>query len=247
MSDHVLRLDQATKIYRTGDHQVRAVDEVTLAFTKATVDAIIGPSGSGKSTLLNLMGALDTPTAGEVYIDGVALSGLDEAALTVIRRDRVGFVFQQFHLIPNLSAAENVELPMEFARQPAHTRRERARMLLDQVGLAHRADHRPGRLSGGEQQRVAIARALANDPALILADEPTGNLDRATGDDIVALLHRLAADQGTTVVVVTHDEYLADAAHQRWHIEDGRIRETLDGSYPDDGQVRGQQLRKSGG
>jgi putative ABC transport system ATP-binding protein len=225
MNDHVLRLENVTKTYRSANHEVTAINDVSIGLPKATLNAIIGPSGSGKSTLLNLMGALDTPTTGEVYLDHVALSGLDEKQLTAIRRDRVGFVFQQFHLIPNLSAAENVELPMEFARHPTDTRRRRAHDLLGEVGLAHRADHRPARLSGGEQQRVAIARALANEPALILADEPTGNLDRATGEDIIALLHRLVADHGTTVVVITHDEHLAGTAQQCWHLEDGRIRQ----------------------
>lgn len=225
MSDLVLNLENVSKVYALGDHEVRAVDDVSLSFYPATLAAIVGPSGSGKSTLLNLVGALDTPTSGEIHLEGVSLSGLDQKGLTEVRRDKVGFVFQQFHLIPNLSATENVELPMDFARKPAQERRRRALMLLEAVGLAHRAQHRPGRLSGGEQQRVAIARALANDPAIILADEPTGNLDRATGEDIVALLTRLATEQDKTVIVVTHDERLADSAEERWHLEDGRITE----------------------
>ena len=226
MNDHDLQLDHATKTYRSGDRDVRAVDDVTLAFRRGTVTAVVGPSGSGKSTLLNLMGALDTPTAGEVLLGGVALSGLDREALTKVRRDKVGFVFQQFHLIPNLTASENIELPMEFARVASDPRRRRSELLLDQVGLTDRADHRPGRLSGGEQQRVAIARALANDPAIVLADEPTGNLDRATGADIVDLLRQLASEQDKTVVVVTHDQHLADSADVVWHLEDGRVSST---------------------
>jgi putative ABC transport system ATP-binding protein len=225
MNDHVLRLQDVTKTYYSGSHEVRAVKDITLALTKATLNAVVGPSGSGKSTLLNLMGALDTPTSGEVYLDGVPLSGLDEKQLTQVRRDRIGFVFQQFRLIPNLSAIENVQLPMEFARHSGDPSRRRAHALLEEVGLGHRADHRPGRLSGGEQQRVAVARALANEPALILADEPTGNLDRASGEDVAALLDRLVTDHGTTVVVITHDEYLAGGAQHRWHLEDGRISE----------------------
>jgi ABC-type lipoprotein export system ATPase subunit len=187
--------------------------------------AIIGPSGSGKSTLLNLLGALDHPTTGKVIVAGTDLGTLPEAQLTAYRRRTVGFVFQDYGLIPNLTALENVMLPMEFARLSVAESKQRARRLLEAVGLGHRTSHRPSRLSGGEQQRVAIARALANDPAIVLADEPTGNLDTATGREIVELLRRLVKERGKTAIVVTHDAQIADAADLRFHIQDGRIEE----------------------
>jgi ABC-type lipoprotein export system ATPase subunit len=218
-------LDQVVKEYRLGPNVIRALNGANLTVEQGHMVAIVGPSGSGKTTLLNILGALDRPDSGRVLISGVDLNGLGERELTAYRRQKVGFVFQTFELIPNLSALENVMLPMEFNGVPPKEREARARQLLEAVGLAHRADHRPRRLSGGEQQRVAIARALANDPAILLADEPTGNLDTATGIEIVGLLHRFA-EEGKTVIVVTHDETMAQLADVRAHLRDGVIVET---------------------
>ncbi len=218
-----LRAEGVTKEYRMGSGVIRALEEVSLTLPRGTLAAIVGPSGSGKTTLLNLLGALDRPSRGEVYVDGVGLSTLSEAELTRLRREKVGFVFQLFELIPNLSALENVALPMEFAGAPCREREARARELLEAVGMGQRAAHRPGRLSGGEQQRVAIARALANDPAVVLADEPTGNLDSETGREIVGLLGALAHDRRKTVVVATHDERLAELADLRMELRDGHL------------------------
>ncbi|MBI2456878.1 MAG: ABC transporter ATP-binding protein, partial [candidate division NC10 bacterium] len=192
-----------------------------LSIDGAGMVAIVGPSGSGKSTLLHLIGAMDRPTRGEVIVAGQALNGLPEKELTRFRRRTVGFVFQTFNLIPNLTALENVTLPMEFNKVEKAERDSRARRLLEQVGLAHRLTHRPGELSGGEQQRVAIARALANDPPLILADEPTGNLDTESGQKIYELLKEVARQR--TVLVVTHAEPLARMADRVLHIKDGRF------------------------
>jgi putative ABC transport system ATP-binding protein len=184
--------------------------------------AIVGPSGCGKSTLLNLLGGIDRPTSGTVAIRGQLLAEMSDGELTRFRLHHLGFVFQRFYLIPALTARENVELPMAEARVPPPERRDRARALLDYVGLTGRQRHRPAQLSGGEQQRVAIARALANKPALLLADEPTGELDAATGAEMFALLGKLNED-GATIVVVTHDEELAHAARRIVHMRDGTI------------------------
>jgi putative ABC transport system ATP-binding protein len=184
--------------------------------------AIVGPSGCGKSTLLNLLGAIDRPTSGRVAIGGTAISSLPDREATRFRLTHIGFVFQRFYLLPVLSARENIELPMAEAGVPASERQERAKELLGYVGLAERAKHRPAELSGGEQQRVAIARALANKPTVLLADEPTGELDARTGEDVIALFDRLNRD-GMTIVVVTHDEKLAGAARRVVHMLDGRV------------------------
>ena len=219
-----LRVDNAVKEYPVGDRTVRAVDGISFELPVGAIAAIVGPSGSGKSTLLNLLGALDQPTSGEVWIDGTGLSTLTAPQLTELRLRRVGFVFQQFHLIPNLSALENVTLPMEFARVNSNLRRQRAGQLLDAVGMGHRLEQRPGKLSGGEQQRVAIARALANDPPIILADEPTGNLDSRTGREVISMLEQLAGEQRKTLIIVTHDEGVVEAADIVLHIQDGRLQ-----------------------
>lgn len=211
------------KEYRFGGRTLRALNGVTFSLERGAMAAIVGPSGSGKTTLLNLLGALDVPTAGEVIIAGTRLNDLDERALTAYRRTRVGFVFQRFNLIPNLSALENVMLPMEFARVPRLDRVARGRELLTAVGMEQRAAQRPPLLSGGEQQRVAIARALANDPALILADEPTGNLDADSGTLVVALLRQLAQSRHKAVIVVTHNPAVARSADLVLPIRDGRI------------------------
>ena len=201
---------------------VHAVRGITLDITSGEYVAIVGPSGCGKSTLLNLLGAIDRPTAGSITIAGRDVSQLTDAEATRFRLTGIGFVFQRFYLMPTLTAAENVELPMSEARVPRAEREARARELLRYVGLAGRAGHRPYQLSGGEQQRVAIARALANRPALLLADEPTGELDARTGTEMIEMFARLNAD-GTTLVVVTHDEELAQAAKRRVHMRDGEI------------------------
>jgi len=217
----VVELKDVAKHYRRGSEVVRALDGVDLRIGGAGMVAIVGPSGSGKSTLLHMIGAMDRPTRGEVVVAGQALNGLPEKALTRFRRRTVGFVFQTFNLIPNLTGLENVALPMEFNGVPGAERLHRSRRLLEQIGLGHRLTHRPGELSGGEQQRVAIARALANDPPLILADEPTGNLDTESGQKIYELLKEVARER--TVLVVTHAEALARMADRVLHIRDGKI------------------------
>ena len=208
--------------YARAGAAVHAVRGVSLDVASGEYVAIVGPSGCGKSTLLNLLGAIDRPTTGIVSIDGVVVSGLPDRDATRFRLTRIGFVFQRFYLLPVLSARENIELPMAEAGVPAAERRGRAVELLGYVGLKDRADHRPSELSGGEQQRVAIARALANQPAVLLADEPTGELDAKTGSDVIALFERLNRD-GTTIIVVTHDETLAGAARRIVHVLDGRV------------------------
>ncbi len=223
MPANVIELTGVRREYRMGSTLIQALDGLDLAIPKGVMAAVIGPSGSGKSTLLNLIGALDRPTSGNVAIDGTDLGGLKEGDLTAHRRKTVGFVFQDFGLIPNLTALENVMLPMEFARVPGERRRRRAEELLEAVGLSDRARHRPSRLSGGEQQRVAIGRALANDPSIILADEPTGNLDSKTGTEIVSLLKGFVDGDGKTVVVATHDEKMAEVAHTKIYIADGKV------------------------
>jgi putative ABC transport system ATP-binding protein len=208
--------------YARSGTAVHAVRGVSLDVMRGEYVAIVGPSGCGKSTLLNLFGAIDRPTRGAVGIGGTAVSSLSDRDATRFRLTNIGFVFQRFYLLPVLTARENVELPMAEAKVPQRERRERARELLGYVGLAERAEHRPSELSGGEQQRVAIARALANRPELLLADEPTGELDAATGAQVIALFDRLNRD-GMTIVVVTHDEKLAGAARRVVHMLDGRV------------------------
>ncbi len=221
----VVQLKGLAKHYPRGGEVVKALDGVDLRLDGTGMVAIVGPSGSGKSTLLHMIGAMDRPTRGEVIVAGQMLNGLPEKALTRFRRRTVGFVFQTFNLIPNLTALENAMLPMEFNKIEKAERHSRARHLLGQVGLGHRLTHRPGELSGGEQQRVAIARALANDPPLILADEPTGNLDTETGQKIYQLLKEVARQR--TVLVVTHAEPLARMADRILYIRDGRLVNTL--------------------
>jgi putative ABC transport system ATP-binding protein len=203
---------------------VIALDGITLDIGEGEFVALMGPSGSGKSTLLNLLGGLDRPTAGEVWVGDLELGHASETALTQYRRHQVGFVFQSFNLLPRLTARENVALPMALARIPAATRRRRAETLLERVALRHRANHYPSELSGGEQQRVALARALANLPALILADEPTGNLDSRTGHEILALLHQINRKEMVTVAVVTHDPAVAAYADRVVHLRDGQVK-----------------------
>jgi putative ABC transport system ATP-binding protein len=208
--------------YHMGDEWVHAVRGVSLEVARGDSLAIVGPSGCGKSTLLNLLGGIDRPSSGTVTIDGERIDRMRDADATRFRLRHIGFVFQRFYLMPALTALENVELPMAEARMSRAGRRARARELLAYVGLAGRHDHRPAQLSGGEQQRVAIARALANQPELLLADEPTGELDAKTGAEMIDLLRRVNAD-GTTVIVVTHDEDLAGAATRVVHMRDGVV------------------------
>jgi putative ABC transport system ATP-binding protein len=208
--------------YALGAERVHALQGVSLDVERGDYVAIVGPSGCGKSTLLNLIGVIDQPTSGTVTIAGKRVDAMSDREATSFRLHNIGFVFQRFYLMPILSALENVVLPMAEAKVPARERKARAEELLDYVGLSSRERHRPSELSGGEQQRVAIARALANHPALLLADEPTGELDARTGAEIISLFQRLNSD-GTTIVVVTHDEDLANAARHKVHMRDGRI------------------------
>ena len=222
----VLRGTALRKSYRLEELTVEALRGVSLDVSAGEYVAIVGPSGCGKSTLLQLIGGIDTPTAGSVELLGTRLESLSDRDLTRLRLTRLGFVFQRFHLLPVLTARENVELPMAEAGMPAAERRARARELLAYVGLAAREGHRATQLSGGEMQRVAIARALANRPVLLLADEPMGELDAATGREVMALFRRLNAE-GTTLVVVTHDEHLAAEAGRVVHMLDGRITDDV--------------------
>ncbi len=223
--DTVVRTVGLTRRYKMGDAFVDALRGVDLSIARGEFVALVGPSGSGKSTVLNLIGGLDRPTSGQVWINGTELSASDERTLTRHRRQHVGFVFQSFNLLPRLTAEENVALPLMFNGVPEQERRARARVLLEQVGLGPRLAHRPTQLSGGEQQRVAIARALVGQPALLLADEPTGNLDTTTGAEIMALLRELNQEQGLTLLVVTHDPEIATFADRVVRLRDGRIQE----------------------
>jgi putative ABC transport system ATP-binding protein len=219
--ERVLDLAGVTKEY-PGSPPVRALDAVDLVVAPGELVAVVGPSGSGKSTLLHLAGALDRPSSGTVRVAGADVGGLDDAALSALRAWRVGFVFQQFHLIEGMSALENVAAGLLYRGLPAPERRRRAADALDRVAMSHRLAHRPGQLSGGECQRVAIARAVVGDPALVLADEPTGNLDSATGAEVLDLFRDLNAG-GTTIVVITHDHQIAGALPRTVAVRDGRV------------------------
>jgi putative ABC transport system ATP-binding protein len=206
-----------------GKRKVTALDGIDLAIAKGEMTSIVGPSGSGKSTMLNLIGGLDRPTQGEVELDGQALSQLSDDELTRVRRDKIGFIFQFFNLLPTLSCLENVSLPLHLRGWPRKKVQERARELLDLVHLSERMEHLPDELSGGELQRVAIARALSIYPPILLADEPTGNLDTQTGADILKLIHDLHERLGATVLVVTHDKTVADSCPRTIQLRDGRV------------------------
>ncbi len=220
----MLKVQNLTKKFQSGDTTVIAVNNVSLNVPDGVFSTIIGKSGSGKSTLLSLLGALDKPTTGSIDVDGQNVGKMGDHKLIKYRCEKIGFIFQNYNLIPNLSALENVMLPMEFSGIKFSDRKERATHLLSQVGLTEEKHVRkPGRLSGGEQQRVAIARALANKPNLILADEPTGNLDSATGKIIIKLLKDLAKSENTTIVAVTHDEGIAGEAEMTFKLKDGKL------------------------
>jgi putative ABC transport system ATP-binding protein len=220
----MIEVQGLTKTFQSGSSKVTAVDDISFSVEDGEFASIIGKSGSGKSTLLSLLGALDTPTKGTIRVGGKDIAKLHDHSLTEYRRQKIGFVFQNYNLIPNLSALENVMLPMEFNKMPRAKRRARAGALLGQVGITDdKQGRKPGRLSGGEQQRVSIARALANEPALILADEPTGNLDSATGEMIFELLHTLSRTENTTVIVVTHDLDIAGKTDKTYRLSDGRL------------------------
>ena len=222
----VIQAEELTKVYQMGEVQVQALRGVSLRIAKGEVVAIMGPSGSGKSTLMNIIGCLDQPSNGEYILDGEKVSNLKDDQLANIRNRKVGFIFQSFNLLSRVSALSNVELPMRYAGI-TKDRRQKARHALEMVDLGERVDHRPNELSGGQQQRVAIARALVNDPAIILADEPTGNLDTKSGDEIMQLLLNLNKENGTTLVVVTHDPEIAEQTHRIIHIRDGLIENNV--------------------
>ena len=222
MSDPVVQLQDVRKVYRRGTTEVTALAGVSLRVAVGESVAVMGPSGSGKSTLLSIVGCLDRPTSGDYVLDGTAVAGLDDPTLSRIRGRHIGFVFQSFHLIPQLTVAENVETPLLYAGVPESEWRPRALRCLERVGLLHRAEHRPAELSGGEAQRAAVARALVGEPRLILADEPTGNLDSATGEEIARLLESLHRE-GRTVILVTHNDALARRAERLVLLRDGRV------------------------
>ncbi|MGV7208043.1 ABC transporter ATP-binding protein [Oxalobacteraceae bacterium A2-2] len=223
----MIELSDIRKTYRQGGNQINALDGIDLRVAPGEFVAIMGPSGSGKSTLLNVLGALDRPDSGRYLLDSEEVSALDDDAASEVRNRRIGFVFQSFHLLPRLTVLENVLLPQRYAAQADPEARTRAVALLERIGLGERTDHLPGQLSGGQLQRAAIARALLNQPALLLADEPTGNLDSRSAAEVLALLHELHAG-GQTVVLVTHDPAVAAGAQRTIHLRDGRVAEIVE-------------------
>ncbi len=223
----LLELRNVSKIYHLGGEEIRALDDVSLDLDHGEFVSVIGPSGSGKSTLMHILGCLDSPTKGEVRLDGMDISKASTGQLARVRNRTIGFVFQFFNLLPKLNVAQNVELPMIYAGIGSRERRERTLRALELVELSHRVKSRPNQLSGGQQQRVAIARALVNDPKIILADEPTGNLDTHTGEVILALFRRLS-EQGRTVILVTHNPEIAAVTPRRIEIRNGRVADRID-------------------
>lgn len=229
----LITIKDMCKIYNPGENEVHALDHVNLTIDRGEYVAIIGHSGSGKSTLMNMLGCLDVPTSGSYYLNGQDVSRMTDDELSDIRNVEIGFIFQGFNLIANLTAIENVELPLIYRGVPKAKRRELSVAALKKVGLAHRMNHKPGQMSGGQQQRVAIARAIAAEPPVILADEPTGNLDSASTKEIIAILEQLH-DSGRTVVIITHDDEIAEQAARRVRIKDGRV--VLDTKYEEEKQ-----------
>ena len=224
----IINTTNLIKDYNLGKVKVRALNGVDMSIEEGEFVAIMGPSGSGKSTLMHILGCLDSPTEGDYHLDGVQVSELDKNELALIRNRKIGFVFQSFNLLPHLNVLKNVELPLMYAGSNANQRNQKAREILDSVGLSDRLKHKPAELSGGQRQRVAIARAIVNDPAILLADEPTGNLDSQAGGDILEIFSKLHA-QGNTVIIVTHDKAVAERANRIIRIMDGRIE---DGAFP---------------
>ncbi len=226
MENHVvICVEDVTKVYKMGEVEVHALRGASLEIKQGEILAVMGPSGSGKSTLMNIMGCLDIPNAGTYYLDGRRVDTLRDNELAEVRSRKIGFVFQTFNLLPRTTALQNVELPLIYSGVGLVERRKRARAALEAVGLGDRLHHKPSELSGGQQQRVAIARALVNDPAIILADEPTGNLDSASGEEIVAIFQRLNQERSMTVIFVTHDRVVAEHTRRIVHLHDGRIVE----------------------
>lgn len=219
---HIIRISDLCRYYTMGDQTVKALDGINLDFRKNDYAAIMGPSGSGKSTLMNILGCLDTPTSGRYELNGQNVAEMDDDELARIRNREIGFVFQTFNLLSRLDCLRNVELPLIYAGVSPEERRERARQALEQVGLADRINHKPGELSGGQTQRVAIARALINNPSIILADEPTGNLDTATSHDIMEIFSKLS-DAGNTIILITHEEDIARYTRRIIRLRDGKI------------------------
>lgn len=227
MAHAVIHTEDITRELKLGSHTIHALRGVNMDIYQNEMVGIVGPSGSGKSTLLGIIGGLDSPTDGKIEIDGVDITHMNEDQLTEIRNQKIGFIFQFFNLIPTLTALENVALPIEFAQQRRHKPQKRAKELLAMLDLSDRLHHRPNELSGGQQQRVAIARALANDPPILLADEPTGNLDSKSGANVMSALNTIRAESGTTIVLVTHDPSLAQRMDRVLTLVDGRITDGL--------------------
>lgn len=220
-TSNVVMANDLTKVYTMGDVEVHALRGLSLQITPGEVVAIMGPSGSGKTTLMNILGALDRPTSGDYFLDGESVAQMDDDQLAGIRNRKVGFVFQSFNLLPRTSALHNVELPLRYRRQNGINRKQQAKKALESVGLGERLHHQPNELSGGEQQRVAIARAVVNDPSIVMADEPTGNLDTKSGDEVMELLLQLNQERGTTLIIITHDPEIAEQTQRVIHIRDG--------------------------